>query len=54
MEGSLNPLHFIGQEGWVVPDPNGATNSEGLIALSWDLEPKLYDRCYPKGIFPWF
>ena len=41
MEGSLNPLHFIGQEGWVVPDPNGATNSEGLIALSWDLEPKL-------------
>ena len=54
MEGSLNPLHFIGQEGWVVPDPNGATNSEGLIALSWDLEPKLYDGCYPKGIFPWF
>ncbi len=54
MEVSLNPLHFIGQKGWVVPDPRSATNSEGLIALSWDLKPELYNRCYPKGIFPWF
>ena len=54
MGRSINPLHFIGQDGWEVPDPNGSANSEGLIALSWDLAPELYDRCYPKGIFPWF
>lgn len=50
----MNPLHFIGQEGWSVPDPNEAANSEGLIALSWELSPELYDRCYHYGIFPWF
>ena len=54
MGRSINPLHFIGQDGWVVPDPHSAANSEGLIALSWDLAPELYDRCYHKGIFPWF
>lgn len=47
-------MHFIGQDGWEVPDPNGSANSEGLIALSWDLAPELYERCYHKGIFPWF
>lgn len=50
----MNPLHFIGQEGWSVPDPNEVANSEGLIELSWELSPELYDRCYHKGIFPWF
>ena len=54
MGRSINPLHFIGQDGWEVPDPNSSANSEGLIALSWDLAPELYDRCYHKGIFPWF
>ena len=54
MGRSINPLHFIGQDGWTVPDPDTAANSEGLIALSWDLAPELYDKCYHKGIFPWF
>lgn len=54
MGRSINPLHFIGQDGWEVPDPNSSANSEGLIALSWDLAPELYDKCYHKGIFPWF
>jgi leucyl/phenylalanyl-tRNA--protein transferase len=54
MGRTINPLHFIGQEDWEVPDPNSSANSEGLIALSWELAPELYDRCYHKGIFPWF
>ena len=49
-----NPLYFIGQGDWEVPDPNDVSNDEGLIALSWELSPEMYDRLYPSGIFPWF
>ncbi len=49
-----NPLYFIGQGDWEVPDPNDVSNDEGLIALSWELNPEMYDRLYPYGIFPWF
>ena len=49
-----NPLYFIGQGDWEVPDPNDVSNDEGLIALSWELSPQMYDRLYPSGIFPWF
>lgn len=49
-----NPLYFIGQGDWEIPDPNDVSNEEGLIALSWELNPELYDRLYPFGIFPWF
>lgn len=49
-----NPLYFIGQGNWEVPDPKNVANEEGLIALSWDLEPDMYKKLYPKGIFPWF
>ena len=49
-----NPLYFIGQGDWEVPDPNDVSNDEGLIALSWELSTEMYDRLYPSGIFPWF
>ncbi|MEY2964011.1 MAG: hypothetical protein RL754_1272 [Bacteroidota bacterium] len=49
-----NPLYFIGQGQWEVPDPEDAANDDGLIALSWELGPEMYERLYPVGIFPWF
>ena len=54
MEGSLNSLHFIGQKGWEVPDPRSTTNSEGLIALSWDLSLNFTTDVTLKEFFPWF
>ena len=54
MSKANNPLCFIGEENWRVPDPTDVANDEGLIALSWDLSPEMYRRLYPKGIFPWF
>ena len=54
MSKANNPLCFIGEENWRVPDPTDVANDEGLIALSWDLSPDMYRRLYPKGIFPWF
>jgi leucyl/phenylalanyl-tRNA--protein transferase len=49
-----NPLYFIGQGQWEVPNPEDVANDEGLIALSWELNPEMYARLYPYGIFPWF
>ena len=54
MSSVNNPLYFIGQGQWEVPDPRDAANDEGLIALSWELSPEMYGRLYPYGIFPWF
>jgi len=54
MSGINNPLHFLGQKDWVVPDPEDVSNDDGLIALSWELNPEMYERLYPVGIFPWF
>lgn len=54
MSGINNPLHFLGQRDWVVPDPEDVSNDDGLIALSWELNPEMYERLYPVGIFPWF
>lgn len=54
MSGITNPLYFIGQGDWNVPDPEDVANDDGLIALSWDLTPDMYERLYPVGIFPWF
>lgn len=54
MATGKNPLHFIGLAGWEIPDPHDVANEEGLIALSWDLEPELYSKLYHYGIFPWF
>ena len=54
MNNINSPLYFIGQGDWEVPNPNDAANEEGLIALSWELYPEMYERLYPKGIFPWF
>ena len=54
MNSINSPLYFIGQGDWEVPNPNDAANDEGLIALSWELYPEMYERLYPTGIFPWF
>ena len=54
MNSINSPLYFIGQGDWEVPNPNDAANEEGLIALSWELYPEMYERLYPTGIFPWF
>jgi leucyl/phenylalanyl-tRNA---protein transferase len=54
MSGVNNPLHFIGQGDWKVPNPEDVANDDGLIALSWELTPAMYQRLYPVGIFPWF
>lgn len=54
MNSVNSPLYFIGQGDWEVPNPNDAANEEGLIALSWELYPEMYERLYPTGIFPWF
>ena len=54
MSSVKNPLSFIGQGNWEVPDPHQVATDEGLIALSWELNPGMYDRLYPHGIFPWF
>ena len=54
MSGVNNPLYFIGEGDWKVPDPEDVANDDGLIALSWDINPEMYKRLYPVGIFPWF
>jgi len=54
MNSVNSPLYFIGQGDWEIPNPLDAANEEGLIALSWELYPEMYERLYPFGIFPWF